>query len=244
MQNTRPVVLVAEDDLDIALILEEILESAGLAVERASDGTAALECVESGGIDLVLLDLMLPGVNGLELCRHVRARPTDVYLPIIMVTALSSEKQRLAGFEAGADDYVAKPFGVDEVLARVQVWVRTRQRLQAAHAQLLEHEEALREAQRRELTARLEGVTVTARELAHRVNNHLQGLIAACGLLDADPDVPPATRKLVGNLRGYADAAAAVIMQLQQVVRVETRETPMGPALDLERSTQPEAPPP
>jgi DNA-binding response OmpR family regulator len=242
MELARPVVLVAEDDLDIALILQEILESAGLGAERASDGSAALARIEAGGVDLVLLDLMLPGLNGIELCRRVRARADDVYLPIIMVTALSTEKQRLAGFEAGADDYVTKPFGVDEVIARVQVWVRTRQRLQAAHAQLLEHQDALRAAERRELTARLEGVTFTARELAHRVNNHLQGLIAACGLLDIDPGVPPATRALVGDLRDYADAAAAVIMQLQQVVRVETRETPMGPALDLDRSTQREPP--
>jgi DNA-binding response OmpR family regulator len=243
MQSARPVVLVVEDDPDIGAIIAEILESAELSVERAADGVTAERRIHGGGIDLVLLDLMIPGVNGLELCRRVRADAGDDYLPIIMVTALTSDRQRIAGFEAGADDYVGKPFAMEEMLARVQVWLRARRRMQAIRARLLEHEEALREAERRELTARLEGVTVTARELAHRVNNHLQGLIAACSLIESDPGIPAGSRVFIEDAQSYAEAAAAVIFQLQQVVRVETRETPMGPALDLDRSTQPEPPP-
>jgi DNA-binding response OmpR family regulator len=242
MDNSQPAVLVVEDDPDIAIILQQILEAADIVVEHTADGLAALARIESGEIDLVLLDLMLPGINGLDLCRRVRASAREVYLPIIMVTALSSEQQRLAGFEAGADDYVGKPFAVDEVLARVQVWLRTRQRLQAAHDQLVRQQEALRDAERREYAARLEGVTVTARELAHRVNNHLQGVIAVCGLLSVDARIPADLQALTAEAQDYADAAAAVIIQLQQVVRVTTRETPMGPALDLDRSTEPPSP--
>src|SRR5205814_32813 len=87
------------------------------------------------GVDLVLLDLMLPEIDGLELCRQVRARPADaVYLPIVILTALAGEAERRTGFAAGADDYVTKPFDAADLLDRVAVWVRTRTRLQAAHA--------------------------------------------------------------------------------------------------------------
>jgi response regulator RpfG family c-di-GMP phosphodiesterase len=186
----------------------------------------------------VLLDLMLPGLDGLTLCRQVRADSASAYLPIIMMTALVSEQQRLDGFAAGADDYVPKPFSTDELLARVQVWLRTRQRLQVAHTQLLQQQGELREAERRLLVAQLEGVTVTARELAHRLNNHLQGIIGVLDVLADHPGLSEESYELAHEALEQAESSARVIGQLQRVVRVETRETPVGPALDLDRSTE------
>src|SRR5215208_8369806 len=122
MQPARPMVLVVEDDESIAELLHMLLDGVGYATERAVDGTAGLARIEAGGVDLVLLDLMLPGLDGLEVCRRVRAQSGDAFLPIIMMTALVTEQQRLDGFAAGADDYVPKPFSTDELLARVQVW--------------------------------------------------------------------------------------------------------------------------
>jgi signal transduction histidine kinase len=145
MQSHPPLILVVEDDPVLAGVLCELLEDTGYAVQHAADGAAGVARIEQGGVDLVLLDLMLPDVDGLELCRRARAVERDVYLPIIMLTVLG-EKQRHAGFLAGADDYVAKPFDTGDLLDRVQVWLRTRQRLRLAHVRLLEEHEALRHA--------------------------------------------------------------------------------------------------
>ena len=132
MQETRPVVLVVEDDPIMYELLRDLLEPAGYAVEIVQDGGTALARAADGDVDLVLLDLMLPGLDGLALCRLLRAQEGAVHLPIIMLTGLAGDAQRHAGFAAGADDYVVKPFKADELLDRVQVWVRTRQSLTAA----------------------------------------------------------------------------------------------------------------
>ena len=155
MQSAPPVVLVVEDDLSIAEVLQATLETSGYTVECASDGAAGLARIEAGGVDLVLLDLLLPELDGLELCRRVRARDSEVYLPIIMLTALRGEEQRHAGFTAGADDYVSKPFNSQDVLDRVAVWIQTRQRLKAAHEQLLREHERRRELEQRQLREQL-----------------------------------------------------------------------------------------
>ncbi|HEY7060725.1 MAG TPA: response regulator transcription factor [Chloroflexota bacterium] len=237
METPRAVILVVEDDDSIAEMLLMLLHGVGYAAERAADGAAGLARIEAGGVDLVVLDLMLPGLDGRELCRRVRAREDGTFLPIIMMTALASEQQRIEGFAVGADDYVSKPFSTDELLARVQVWLRTRQRLLAAHAQLMQQQAELREAERRVLVAQLEGVTVTARELAHRLNNHLQGIIGVLDVLADQPDLSAENQEMAREALTEATSSAQVISQLQRVSRVETRETPVGPALDLDRST-------
>ena len=103
MPSKQPVILVVEDDAAMSTFLRGLLEPAGYRVEITPNGAGGLARIENGGVDLILLDLVLPDVDGLELCRQVRAREGDVYLPIIMLTALA-EKQRHAGFTAGADD--------------------------------------------------------------------------------------------------------------------------------------------
>jgi DNA-binding response OmpR family regulator len=132
MVDAAPVVLVVEDESLLRTMLKELLEAEGYTVEAAADGAEGLARVEAGGIDLVLLDLMMPGMNGLELCRRVREHEGEAYLPIIMVTGLADEVDRHAGFAAGASDYVIKPYKPVDLLDRVRVWVRTRQCLQAA----------------------------------------------------------------------------------------------------------------
>jgi PAS domain S-box-containing protein len=128
-EPSGPRVLVVEDDPIIREIVQALLESAGEAAAVVPNGHAALAHVEAGSVDLVLLDLMLPDINGLELCRRLRAHENGAYLPIIMLTALNSDASQHAGFAAGADDYISKPFDAAELLDRVQVWLRTRRRL-------------------------------------------------------------------------------------------------------------------
>lgn len=115
-------ILVVEDDLDIGRLLEMHLTDTAYAVEIAKTGEDGLQCVLSKRYDLIILDVMLPGIDGLEICRQLRSLPT--YTPILMLTAKSSEIDRVLGLEVGADDYVTKPFSVRELLARVKALFR------------------------------------------------------------------------------------------------------------------------
>jgi two-component system sensor histidine kinase KdpD len=131
-------------------------------------------------VDLVLLDVMLPDLDGLALCRQVRAREPEIYLPIIMLTALAGEKERQAGFAADADDYVTKPVDFNELRARVAVWLRTRQRLRAAHEQLLREHELRR---LRERTEELQAALLSS--VSHDLRTPLAAIKAAVtNLLD------------------------------------------------------------
>ena len=115
------VVLLVEDDAKLAALTAEYLQSHGLDVVVAADGTKALEEARRIRFDVVLLDLMLPGRSGLDVCRELRAR-TDV--PILILTARGEEADRVLGLEMGADDYLTKPFSARELLARIQAQVR------------------------------------------------------------------------------------------------------------------------
>jgi len=117
-------ILVVEDDVDIAALLAHYLEKAGHRVERITSGTEVLPKLRKGGADLVILDLMLPGMDGLIVCQAMRADPAIASIPIIMLTARGEESDRISGLELGADDYVTKPFSPKEVVARVTALLR------------------------------------------------------------------------------------------------------------------------
>ncbi|MBI9092055.1 MAG: response regulator transcription factor [Desulfobacterium sp.] len=120
MNETR--ILVAEDDTNIRTGLVDTLESEGFQVVEACDGNEAVKAFQNGGFDLLLLDIMMPEKSGYDVCREIRA--IDKQVPIIMVTAKSEEIDTVVGLELGADDYVTKPFGVHELLARISAVLR------------------------------------------------------------------------------------------------------------------------
>jgi DNA-binding response OmpR family regulator len=127
-------ILIVEDDLTVAEVVVDYLRHAGLEPRHALDGQTALEIAGTWRPDLVVLDLMLPGVSGLEVCRRLReTRDAREPLPVIMLTALSEESDRVLGLESGADDYVTKPFSPRELTLRVQAVLR-RARASAAVA--------------------------------------------------------------------------------------------------------------
>ena len=129
---TRRILLV-EDDVHIADLLSLHLRDEGLEVVHCARGDDGLAALERGGWDALVLDLMLPGVDGLEICR--RARAMTRYVPIVIISARSSEVHRILGLELGADDYLAKPFSVLELVARVRALLRRVDAL-AANAKL------------------------------------------------------------------------------------------------------------
>jgi len=123
--TTRTQVLVVDDEQDIAGLIKHSLEKGGdIDVDIVGTGDEALKAVNERTPDLIVLDLNLPVLSGLEVCRILRARPHSAHVPIIMLTAMTSESDRVAGFEVGADDYVTKPFSVRELAARVRAVLR------------------------------------------------------------------------------------------------------------------------
>jgi DNA-binding response OmpR family regulator len=115
-------IIVIEDDPDIGSLVELHLRDAGHRVVVETNGRIGLERALTGEFDLVILDLMLPGIDGLEVCRQLRAQ--ERYIPILMLTARSTEVDRVVGLEMGADDYLTKPFSVRELMARVKALFR------------------------------------------------------------------------------------------------------------------------
>lgn len=120
----KPLVLVVEDEAALATMLRYNLEKQGFRVEEAVDGQEALTRIAETSPDLVLLDWMLPAMSGIEVCRQIRRRPATRDLPVIMVTARTEEQDAVRGLNTGADDYIAKPFSMEALLARMRALLR------------------------------------------------------------------------------------------------------------------------
>jgi DNA-binding response OmpR family regulator len=158
-------VLVVEDNEDIARLVKLQLTELSCNVKVAYDGHVGLAEAESRPYDLIVLDLMLPGVDGLEICRRVRAKSR--YTPILMLTAKSSELDRVLGLEMGADDYLTKPFSVMEFAARVKAIFRRVESLageQSGAAKVIEAGDLRIDSEKRTVTLEDKTVDLTAKE--------------------------------------------------------------------------------
>ena len=117
-------VLIVEDEAPIRELIRLHLSLAGFVISEVADGTSALDLARRERFDLIVLDVMLPGIDGITLCRAVRLEGANAQTPILMVTARDTESDTVLGLESGADDYLAKPFGIRELLARVAALLR------------------------------------------------------------------------------------------------------------------------
>jgi DNA-binding response OmpR family regulator len=158
--------LVVEDDPAIREILRLHLELAGFTLEEAADGRQAFERIRATVFDLVLLDVMLPGLDGVSLCRALRASGPNVETPVLMLTARDGEADKVLGLEGGADDYLTKPFGVRELMARVGALMRRHLRQSASDrsAGALEAGDLRLDRERRAAMVRGERVELTKQE--------------------------------------------------------------------------------
>ncbi|GBQ91522.1 response regulator [Asaia krungthepensis] len=136
MNADRPVILVIDDDPAALGMMDVALDAAGFTVLLAQSGQAGFAIMEHTRPDLALVDAMMPGMNGWEVCARMASDPELSIVPVIFMTGLSEIEHVLRAFEVGAQDYVTKPFAVDEVLARIRVRVAASQRVRAAHAAL------------------------------------------------------------------------------------------------------------
>ena len=117
-------ILIVEDETDLSELMRYNLEAEGFRIVSAESGDEAVERIRDGVPDLILLDWMLPGLSGIELCRRWRSREETARTPIIMITARGEEEERVRGLATGADDYVVKPFSMPELVARIQALLR------------------------------------------------------------------------------------------------------------------------
>lgn len=122
-------ILAVDDEPKITRLLDAILAPLGYEIITASSGIEALEKIEKDGIDLVLLDVMMPGMDGFEVTRVIRAKERKQHLPVVLLTALSETADRIKGMEAGCDDFITKPFERNDVVLRVQELLKKKKSL-------------------------------------------------------------------------------------------------------------------
>jgi DNA-binding response OmpR family regulator len=155
-------ILIVEDETDVADLLSHHLKSAGFSVETVYSGRAALQALKNQIPTLVVLDLMLPEISGLDLCRLIKSEPRTSKVPVVMLSARSEEIDRVLGFELGADDYVVKPFSPREFVLRIRAILRRRQ--QAEEQDLLTVGELVVDRSRHEVRAADKLIDCTATE--------------------------------------------------------------------------------
>lgn len=154
-------ILLVEDEEKLARMVELELQYEGYEVEKAFDGRTGLELAQSGRFDLVLLDIMLPGLSGMEVLRRLRR---DSQLPVIMLTARDTVVDKVSGLDSGADDYITKPFAIEELLARIRAALRKRPAQAAPQEQVLRAGPVAMDPDRHQVTVDGTQVELTRRE--------------------------------------------------------------------------------
>ncbi len=230
-------ILIVEDDRDISDLLRAAFEAEGYRVRSVGDGRSALAALEDELPDVLLLDLMLPDIDGLELCARVRERPpTAPYLPVIMLTALDTPAYKQLGFERGADDYVTKPFDLSEVLARVRVWGATSRRIRM----LLLARDRL-EAERQ--AAQDQAIRHMALAIPDAVNQSLSEVYGYAELLAHRPGADPAAQELCARIREATDRLVAIVDRLANAAHYVTKRYGTDiEVLDVARASGGDAP--
>jgi two-component system phosphate regulon response regulator PhoB len=161
---TKGTILIIDDEKDLVeLVRYNLVEKEGYDVISANDGPSGLEIAQRHKVDLIVLDLMMPGMDGLEVCRRLRADARTGRIPLIMLTAKATEADRIVGLELGADDYVTKPFSPRELVARVKAILR-RTAVQADPSPIIRHGDLRIDLTRHEVTYGGKPVALTATE--------------------------------------------------------------------------------
>jgi len=163
-------ILIIDDEKDLIELVRYNLDKEGYDVISASDGQTGLDIAQRHKLDLIVLDLMMPGMEGLEVCRRLRSDPRTARIPVIMLTAKATEADRVVGLELGADDYITKPFAPREMVARVKAILR-RTSTQSEPEQIIRHGDLLIDVVRHEVKYGGKPVELTATEF--RILHHL-----------------------------------------------------------------------
>jgi len=221
-------ILVVDDDPNVALLVKMTLsENKDYNIEIAGNGDEALEKIEQNPPDLLLLDLMMPGIGGMEICKILKSKDATKYIPIIMLTAKREAADMILGMNSGANDYITKPFNPEELMARVR-----------AHLRIKALEEEV--ASRKELEAVLK-MSVT---LQHEINNPLTGVIGNAELLTDRKNLREADiDEIAENILHSSMRIKEIIKQMGKVSRiVSTTYVGMNEMIDINKSSGPDEP--
>jgi two-component system, sensor histidine kinase and response regulator len=213
-------VLVVDDQENNRLLLKDLLEAQGHQVVEAADGVAALRQVADSLPDVILLDVGMPGMDGFEVCRRLKADPGTAAIPVLLVTALSQRDQRLLGIGAGANDYITKPIDKSDLSLRVRNAIRMRQLY-------VEVEEQYRRLERLELLR-----DSLVHMIVHDLRSPLAGIRAYLDLvkLDGAGKLDPAVTESIDEARRVAVEMTDMVSDLLDVSRLEAGQMPLEPA--------------
>lgn len=231
--------LIADDDNEIRELLEFDLSHSGYDVDTAKDGEEALQKALIGNYDLILLDVMMPKMNGFDVCKNIRASKAEV--PILMLTAKGTINDKTQGFDSGADDYIVKPFDIQEVLLRVRALVR---RSPASKTKTISQEilkigdiEIFPDSLETEIKGKRIKLTPTEFEILYCLMQHFNNAVTLAVLLNevwgynSDDDVRM-LRVHVGGLRQKIEQNPKIPEYLQTVTNVGYKLTPFGEESD------------
>ncbi len=207
----KPLVLVVDDQPININLLERKLQRENMDVITAANGRECLEAITRVTPDLILLDVMMPEMDGIETCERLKKNPETNAIPIIFITARSSKEGKLEGLNMGAVDYITKPIDLDETLARV----KTQLRLQEIHRENLELQKRLGESRR---TAAVGAVT---QGVAHNLNNLLGVAVGYLDLLKTSADNPEMVRRSVALIDSAVDRMIDIIRQLSTIASID-----------------------
>jgi DNA-binding response OmpR family regulator len=208
------VILIVDDDQDTRVIVSSVISILGHTPVALSDGEEALEYCREHLPDLAILDYMMPGLTGLEVCQHLKQRPDGAFVPVLMLTARDTVQDKVSALEEGVDDYLTKPFNYQELQARVKALLRVRDlnvKLQETNEQLIKMQARVVEQERQLVVGQLAGTA------AHQLGQPLSSILLNCYLLE---NLPKSDPKFVGALqaiKGDAKRMAEMIEQLRGV---------------------------
>lgn len=157
-------ILIIEDEKDIVQAIEYNLSKEGYFVSKAYDGFHGLKLAEESIPSLIILDLMLPGIDGFEICRRLKKSPKTALIPIIMLTAKGGETDKIVGLELGAEDYIVKPFSLKELVTRIKVVLRRYEKAPRAKERVIKIKEILIDPDKHEVTVSGKAIDLTAKE--------------------------------------------------------------------------------
>ncbi len=210
----KPKILVVDDQPINIKLLQRKLERQGMEVFVAYNGRECLDIVQETKPELILLDIMMPEMDGIETCQHLKANPETETIPIIFITAKASKEGKLEGLDAGAVDYITKPIDLDETLARV----RTQLRLQEMFRENLELQERLGDARK------AAAVGAITQGIAHNLNNLLGVVVGYLDLIKNGYDSPDMVKRSVGLMDHAINRMVSIIRQLGTIANNERIE--------------------
>ena len=196
----QPHVLLVEDQERAARGLQELLALEGFRVTCAADGPSGLDLAQASAVDAIVLDVMLPGMDGFDVCRELRRRASTSHVPVVMLTGLSDTPSKLHGFDTGADDYLVKPVPFRELAARLRKLIAARL-------------DASAEARQQ----RVKAIGEIAAAVGHEINNPLAAAFGTVDFLLHRPDLPLDARRDLADCRGHLWRIASTISQLTNV---------------------------